>query len=151
MGVAAFPSGEVYRVGNPDPTLILAKAVLKQASLNDGQNETWAFTEIDRSVAAGALQSGSRWGREGDEVGVALVVSGLSGRHRAYLAGGGYGFLIGDGRLAYGSEVLAELYYRAKLDERISLGVNYQPVFDPGFNRDRGPVHIFTGRAHVAF
>src|SRR5690348_4929120 len=30
LGVAAFPSGEVYRVGDPAPTLILARAALKQ-------------------------------------------------------------------------------------------------------------------------
>src|SRR5438105_9084255 len=32
LGVAAFPSGEVYRVGNPEPTLILARAALKQTA-----------------------------------------------------------------------------------------------------------------------
>src|SRR5467141_3820241 len=32
LGVAAFPSGEVYRVGNPEPTLILARAALKQVA-----------------------------------------------------------------------------------------------------------------------
>ena len=31
LGVAAFPSGEVYRVGNPDPTILVGRAVLKQA------------------------------------------------------------------------------------------------------------------------
>jgi high affinity Mn2+ porin len=122
-----------------------------RASFNDGKNETWAFTEIDRSLAVGALQSGARWGRERDEAGAGLVVSGLSGPHRAYLAGGGYGFIIGDGALRYGPEVLGELFYRAGLTEQVSLGVNYQPILNPAFNRDRGPVHVFTGRAHIAF
>jgi hypothetical protein len=81
----------------------------------------------------------------------ALVVSGLSAVHRAYLAGGGYGFLIGDGRLRYGAEVLGEVFYRAALTGQVSLGGTYQPVFNPAYNRDRGPVHIFTGRVHVAF
>jgi len=122
-----------------------------RVSFNDGQNESWAFTEIDRSAAAGAVQSGALWSRPGDEAGVALVVSGLSGPHRHYLEQGGYGFLIGDGALRYGAEVLGEIFYRAALTPQISLGVNYQPLFNPAFNRDRGPVHIFTGRAHVAF
>ena len=122
-----------------------------RGSFNDGQNETWAFTEIDRSLALGAVQSGARWGRDNDEAGAALVVSGLSAAHRAYLASGHYGFLIGDGALRYGAEILGELYYRAALTREISLGVNYQPVLNPAFNRDRGPVHIFTARAHVAF
>jgi hypothetical protein len=29
--------------------------------------------------------------------------------------------------------------------------VNYQPIVNPAFNRDRGPIHVFTGRVHVAF
>jgi high affinity Mn2+ porin len=122
-----------------------------RASFNDGQNESWAFTEVDRSLAAGAVGSGARWGRDRDEAGAALVASGISAAHRDYLAGGGYGFLIGDGALRYGTEVLGELFYRAALTEQVSLGVNYQPLIHPAYNRDRGPVHIFTARAHVAF
>jgi high affinity Mn2+ porin len=122
-----------------------------RASWNDGQNETWAFTEIDRALAAGAVQSGALWGRPLDEAGLAAVVSGLSGPHKAYLAGGGFGFLIGDGALDYAPEVLGELYYRLGLDEHVSLGVNYQPIVNPAFNRARGPVNVFTARAHVSF
>ena len=79
------------------------------------------------------------------------MLSGLSALHRRYLAAGGYGFIIGDGALRYGLEMLAEIYYRAALWREISLGVNYQPIVNPGFNRDRGPIHVFTARAHVAF
>ena len=122
-----------------------------RASFSDGGNETWAFTEIDRSLALGAVQTGERWGRVRDEAGVALVVSGLSGAHRAYLAGGGYGFLIGDGALDYAPEILGELYYRLALSKEVALGANYQPILHPGYNQDRGPVHVFTARAHVAF
>ncbi len=122
-----------------------------RASWSDGANETWAFTEIDRSLALGLVQSGERWGRGKDEAGAALVVSGLSGAHRDYLKGGGYGFLIGDGALDYAPEILGELYYRAQLTKEVSLGANYQPILHPGYNQDRGPVHVFTARAHVAF
>jgi high affinity Mn2+ porin len=122
-----------------------------RVSWNDGRNESWAFTEIDQSFAAGAVQSGSRWNREGDEAGAGLVVSGISPRHRTYLGQGGLGFLIGDGALRYGAEVLGEIYYRLALTPQISVGANYQPIFNPAYNRDRGPAHVFTGRAHVAF
>jgi high affinity Mn2+ porin len=125
--------------------------VFARVSWNDGANETWAFTEIDHSFAAGAVQGGVRWGRPDDEAGAAIVVSGLSPDHRAYLAAGGYGFLIGDGALRYGLEVLGEIYYRLALTREVSLGVNYQPIFNPAFNRDRGPIQVFTARAHVAF
>ena len=117
-----------------------------RASFNDGANETWAFTEIDRSLALGVVK---RWlFLEG---GAAVVVSGLSHAHEAYLAGGGSGFLIGDGALRYAPEILGELYVRVGLTPEISVGANYQPILNPAFNQDRGPVHVFTARAHVAF
>jgi high affinity Mn2+ porin len=122
-----------------------------RASWNDGHTETWAFTEIDRSIALGVVQSGARWGREADEAGAAVVISGLSGPHRRYLQAGGLGFLIGDGGLRYGPEILGELYYRFAVTKEISVGGNYQPIVNPAFNRDRGPAHVFTGRLHVAF
>jgi high affinity Mn2+ porin len=31
LGVAAFPSGEVYRVGNPEPSVIVGRAFLRQS------------------------------------------------------------------------------------------------------------------------
>lgn len=122
-----------------------------RASWNDGKNETWAFTEIDRSAALGAVCSGSRWGRPDDEVGAAAVVSGLSNLHRRYLAAGGYGFIIGDGALRYGPEILGELYYRYTVTRWVAVSAHYQPIVNPGFNRDRGPIQVFTGLLHVAF
>ncbi len=120
-------------------------------SYDDGQNETWAFTEIDHSLALGLVQSGSRWKRPEDEAGVAVVASGIAVPHRRYFAAGGYGFIIGDGALLrYGPEILGEAYYRFAITHEISVGVNYQPVFNPAYNRDRGPIHIFSGRLHVA-
>lgn len=120
-------------------------------SANDGANETWAFTEIDRSLALGVVQSGSRWGRPGDEAGLGVVLSGLSDSHRRYLAAGGYGFIIGDGALGYAPELLAEVYYRLALTREVSIGASYQPVVNPAFNADRGPIHVFTGRMQAAF
>jgi len=120
-------------------------------SVNDGANESWAFTEIDRSIAVGVVQNGALWDRPRDEAGVALVLDGLSPVHRRYLAGGGYGFLIGDGALAFGPEVISDVYYKVRLADYVSFSAIYQPVINPGYNRDRGPVHVFTGRLHVAF
>jgi high affinity Mn2+ porin len=122
-----------------------------RASYNDGANESWAFTEIDRSLALGATLRGAPWSRPDDEMGAAMVVSGLSSLHRAYLAAGGYGFIIGDGALSYAPEILGEVYYRAQLLKELAVGVNYQPILHPAYNRDRGPVHVFTGRVHVGF
>jgi len=122
-----------------------------RASFNDGANESWAFTEVDRCLALGVVHDGSAWKRPGDEVGGAVVVSGLSGLHRQYLAGGGYGFIIGDGQLNYGFETEGDFYYRAQVSEWLQVSAIYQPVINPAYNQDRGPIHIFTVRVHAAF
>jgi high affinity Mn2+ porin len=120
-------------------------------SWNDGHNESWAFTEIDRSVAVGVTQNGRPWRRPNDIAGAAVVVSGLSDLHERYLAGGGYGFIIGDGALNYGVEVIGDIYYKVQIDDMISFSAIYQPIINPAYNQDRGPVHVFSGRIHVAF
>ncbi|MFL5306898.1 MAG: carbohydrate porin [Polyangia bacterium] len=122
-----------------------------RASWNDGHNESWAFTEIDRSVAVGVTQNGHAWRRPNDIVGLGVVASGLSPWHERYLAGGGYGFIIGDGALNYGVEVIADLYYKVQVNELLSVSAIYQPIFNPGYNQDRGPIQVFSARLHVAF
>jgi len=120
-------------------------------SANDGATETWAFTEIDRSLGFGAVASGKAWGRSGDEAGAALVVNGLSSLHRRYLEGGGYGFIVGDGALDYGREFVGDFYYRAELSSLLALSAIYQPILQPAYNRARGPIHVLSGRFRVAF
>ncbi|MBK7650478.1 MAG: carbohydrate porin [Flammeovirgaceae bacterium] len=73
-----------------------------RASWNDGHNETWVFTEIDRSASIGLYIDGANWKRQNDQCGIGTVINGLSSYHRDYLAAGGYGFIIGDGQLNYG-------------------------------------------------
>jgi high affinity Mn2+ porin len=128
-----------------------AMGAFMRLSWNDGHNESWAFTEIDRSVAIGATQNGGPWRRPNDIVGAAVVASGLSPWHERYLAGGGYGFIIGDGALNYGLEVIGDLYYKVQINDLVAFSAIYQPIVNPAYNKDRGPVQIFTGRIHVAF
>jgi high affinity Mn2+ porin len=120
-------------------------------SANDGATESWAFTEIDRSLAVGAVQDGELWRRDRDQLGVGVVVNGLSAPHRHYLEGGGYGFIIGDGALNYGPEIVAEIYYSLHVADYISASVIYQPIVNPAYNKDRGPVHVLSGRVKIAF
>ena len=121
-----------------------------RASWNDGKHETWAFTEIDHSASAGVSVAGHRWKREEDHAGLACVISGLSADHRAYLAAGGTGFMLGDGRLNYGLEKLAEAYYQAALTQNLFVTGAYQILDNPGYNKDRkGPVNIFSIRVHT--
>jgi high affinity Mn2+ porin len=118
-------------------------------SRDDGKNETWAFTEIDRSFATGLHFDGDLWKRANDHIGVAFVVNGLSNDHEKYLAAGGYGFIIGDGKLNYGHEQITEVYYSLGLTKYLFISPDYQFVKNPAYNKDRGPVHIVSVRLHV--
>jgi hypothetical protein len=122
-----------------------------RASRHDGKTETYAFTEIDRSVSGGLTFKGGPWGREGDEIGLALIANGLSQSHRDYLAAGGLGFFLGDGRLNYRSEKILETYYSLKMAKGLWLSADYQRVVNPGYNADRGPANVWGLRAHVEF
>lgn len=125
--------------------------VFARFSWNDGHTETWMFTEIDRAFSAGAQVDGHYWKRPNDALGVALLVNGLSEDHRKYLEKGGYGFIIGDGRLNYAPELVTELYYGfAVWKDWVVISPDYQFILHPAYNRDRGPVHALGVRLHVA-
>jgi high affinity Mn2+ porin len=123
-----------------------------RASWNNGKSETWAFTEIDQSLSAGFSITGLRWKRTADNIGLAYVASGISNAHKDYLKAGGYGFILGDGKLNYACEHLLEIYYSADLyNGHIFLTGAYQLVVNPGYNKDRqGPVNVFSVRLHAS-
>jgi high affinity Mn2+ porin len=120
-----------------------------RASWNDGKTETFAFTEIDRSLSGGVLAKGERWSRAGDSAGAALYLNGLGRAHRDYLAAGGQGFFLGDGRLNYSSERIVELFYSLHLGGRAWLSGGYQRIANPGYNQDRGPANFYGLRFHT--
>jgi high affinity Mn2+ porin len=53
--------------------------------------------------------------------------------------------------LNYAPEIISDVYYKARLADYVSFSAIYQPIINPAYNRDRGPVHVFTGRLHVSF
>jgi hypothetical protein len=116
---------------------------------NEGANESYAYTEIDRTAEFGGDLRGKLWKRAQDKVGAALVENGISGDHRRYLALGGQGFILGDGGLRYGLERIFETYYTLHAWRGISFGVDYQHVTNPGYNRDRGPASVVSFRVHI--
>jgi high affinity Mn2+ porin len=119
---------------------------------NDGKTATWAFAEIDNSGSLGLRYYGIGKGRLLDNIGLAIVSNGISSDHRDFLNLGGYGFMIGDGKLPhYQRENIAELFYEVKLLENLFATADYQFVMNPAYNRDRGPVSLLAARVHVYF
>ena len=136
---------------NFDQQLTETLGIFARAGWSDGQNETWCFTEADQSVSAGLSLKGDNWKRKDDNIGVAIVVNGLSKIHEQYLADGGLGFQLGDVKLNYANETVAECYYNYKpsIINGLWLSADYQFALNPGYNQDRGPVSVFSVKVHV--
>ena len=92
-----------------------------------------------------------RRGRPADTLGFGGAVNGLSAAHRDYLAAGGLGLLIGDGRLTYRPERILETFYAFAMNSNFTFTADYQLIVNPAYNADRGPVSIFSGRLHGEF
>ncbi len=121
-----------------------------RAGVSNGDYETYEFTDIDASVAAGLSLSGDRWGRKDDTVALAVVQNEISKIHRQYLADGGLGVLIGDGRLPhYGPERIVEAYYTAAVSKALKITFDGQVIDNIAYNRDRGPAAILAVRLHA--
>jgi high affinity Mn2+ porin len=125
--------------------------VFGRCSWNDGKNEISAFTDIDLSFSLGTSIKGTGWGRPDDRIGLAGAINALSRDHRAYLAAGGLGILIGDGRLNYRPEKILETFYAMNVINGVMLTFDYQFIADLAHNADRGPVSIFAARLHGEF
>jgi len=115
---------------------------------SDGKTEAWVFTQIDRSASGGLSLQGRLWKRPADTVGAAAVRNFLAGDDRRFLAAGGTGFIIGDGRLNYAPESAVEAYYAWHAARDWTFTLDYQRVANPAYNRDRGPVSVGTLRVH---
>jgi high affinity Mn2+ porin len=116
---------------------------------NDGATESFVFTEIDRSLSLGAEIAGTIWRRPADRVALGLAANGLSDAHARYLAAGGRGFQLGDGKLSYAPEMIVEVYYLVSLWRYLQLTFDVQAIVHPGMNADRGPTAVFGTRLHA--
>ncbi len=118
---------------------------------NEGEHESYAYTEVDETFQVGADYKGDQWGRKHDKAGLAFVSNGIAADHKKYLALGGHGFLLGDGRLNYGRENILEAYYNLRLWRGVFIAPEIQFIGNPGYNRDRGPVVVPGLRLHMDF
>lgn len=152
--ITAHPAGTRIKIGvgvNVEQRISREVTAYARVGWNDGRNESFAYTEVDRAVSGGISVAGIRWRRRLDRAGVAAASEWLSSVHRSYLEAGGRGFILGDGHLNYGAERVAELYYTAHLYRGVYAGPDMQYVVNPGYNRDRGPVLVGGLRLHVEF
>ena len=123
-----------------------------RAGLTDGSQEAYDFTDVDRTLAVGGQLKGTGWGRADDRIAIAGVVNAISRVRQIYLADGGLGILVGDGKLPHpGNEWIVESYYDWQALKGVNITVDYQFIANPGYNRDRGPAHVFGLRLHGAF
>ncbi len=125
--------------------------VFARVGIADGSHESFDFTDIDRTVAAGITVKGKGWQRADDVFGAAFAVNDISNARRDYLTAGGLGVLVGDGALLRKSrEAIFESYYSAMLTSWAHITLDGQLVFNPGYNADRGPVVVLGVRLHLA-
>ena len=126
-------------------------------SKNDGKTETYAFTEIERSVSGGVHIRGVDWGRSADVLGIGYSKNGLSKIHQQYLGQGGLGAFIGDGvplagtSFLYKNENVFESFYNFQLNASSTIGLNLQHIANPAYNSSRGPVNFYGIRLHSEF
>jgi hypothetical protein len=118
---------------------------------NEGRSESFAYTEVNQAISFGADHDGKPWRRKNDRAGGAFVLHAISGDHRQYLALGGLGFLLGDGKLTYGRERILEGYYTTHMWRGAFFSLDLQRITNPGYNRDRGPVLVPAARLHLDF
>jgi high affinity Mn2+ porin len=123
-----------------------------RAGKADGSTEVYEFTDVDRTLAAGISLQGARWGRSDDAVGLAAIDNRISGAREAFLNAGGLGILVGDGKLPHpGPEQIIETFYSAAIANFAHLSLDYQWINHPAYNRDRGPVSVYSVRFHAEF
>lgn len=118
---------------------------------NEGQHESFAYTEVDQTVEFGGDYSGRAWARPNDKIGLAFVSNAIKRDHQNYLRLGGLGFLLGDGNLNYAREDIVEGYYNVHTWRGIYYALDTQFIDHPGYNKDRGPVLVSALRMHVDF
>ena len=136
---------------NLEQNIVRDVGIFFRASQNDGGEETFAFTEIDKSLTGGIQTKGDSWQRPDDIFGIAYAQNGLSAVHRQYLANGGRGYFIGDGKINYRPEGILECFYSVGVVSKVSLSLDYQHINNPAYNAARGPVQIVGTRLHMEY
>lgn len=135
-----------------DQTIAKDVGIFFRAMYSDGKTEVDAYNSADRSISFGAVARGWAWQRPSDITGAAVGASWISAGHARYLEMGGVDGFLGDGALRRTAEEVVEIFYSAKLLSTFWLAVDYQLLWNPGYNVDRaGPVRIPGAKFHAEF
>lgn len=122
-----------------------------RAMYSDGQTEVDAFDPADRDLSFGAVAKGTLWRRPFDVAGAGYALGWISAVHAQFLAMGGVDGFVGDGYLRQAAESVLDVFYSFNVLRAIWLTADYQHLTNPGFNADRGPVNVVSGRVHAEF
>jgi high affinity Mn2+ porin len=136
---------------NAEQELTSNLRVFARFGWNEGQHESFAYTEVDQTIEFGADYSGKQWHRDNDKIGLTYVTNAIKRDHQEYLKLGGLGFLLGDGNLNYAREDILEGYYNYHAWRGVFYALDAQYINHPGYNQDRGPVLVESVRMHVDF
>ena len=145
--------GEVkYGFGlNAEQELTPDLRIFTRLGWNEGQHESFAYTEVDQTIEFGGDYSGHAWSRSNDKLGLTFVSNAIKKDHQNYLKLGGLGFLLGDGKLNYARENILEGYYNLHAWRGVYYALDAQFIDHPGYNKGRGPVLVEAVRMHVDF
>ncbi|HEV2619550.1 MAG TPA: carbohydrate porin [Acidobacteriaceae bacterium] len=136
---------------NAEQELTGSLRVFGRFGWNEGQHESFAYTEVDQTFEFGGDYALRSVHRENDKLGLAFVTNAIKRDHQAYLRLGGLGFLLGDGNLNYAREDILETYYTLHTWRGLYYSLDAQYINHPGYNQSRGPVLVESLRMHIDF
>jgi high affinity Mn2+ porin len=152
--IAAHPLTSTVKYGfggNFEQELTPDLRIYGRFGWNEGQHESYAYTEVDQTIAFGADYAMKSIGRPLDKAGITYVTNAIKRDHQNYLKLGGLGFLLGDGNLSYAREDILEAYYNLHSWRGLYYAFDEQFIEHPGYNQARGPVMVESVRMHVDF
>ena len=137
---------------NVEQEVSKALSLFAKGGVANGNIEPYEFSDVDRTLAAGLTLKGGGWGRSNDKIGLAGVFNQISAVHQRFLALGGLGILVGDGKLPHpGPEQIIEAFYDLAIVDHVHASLDGQFINHPAYNRDRGPVPVGAIRLHAEF